>query len=128
MNSKLGFFAVAFAAMTIVLSARADAAEVTTKAGQEKSGEINVTADKISAADGANQIEASGNVEIKRQEMTLKAAEVRFNRQTQDVEASGKVSVEDPEWKVRSADSIKMNMETETGVIENGDVFLEEGH
>jgi LPS-assembly protein len=128
MKSKLGFFGVAFAAMTIVLSARADAAQVTTKAGQEKSGEINVTADKISAADGANQIEASGNVEIKRQEMTLKAGEVRFNRQTQDVEASGRVSIEDPEWKVRSADSIKMNMATEAGVIENGDVFLEEGH
>ena len=127
MRSKLGFFAVAFAAMTIVLSARAGA-QVTTKAGQEKSGEINVTADKISTADGVNQIEASGNVEIKRQEMTLKAGEVRFNRQTQDVEASGRVSIEDPEWKVRSADSIKMNMVTEAGVIENGDVFLEEGH
>ena len=128
MKSKFGFLAMAFAAMTLVLAARADAAEVAPQAGPEKSGEINVTADKISAADGANQIEASGNVEIKRQEMTLKAGEVRFNRQTQEVEASGRVSVDDPEWKVRSADSIKMNMATEIGAIENGDLFLEEGH
>ena len=128
MKLKLGFFALAFAAMTFVLMARADAAQVTTKAAPGGGGEINVTADKISAANGANQIEASGNVEIKRQEMTLKAGEVRFNRQTQEIEASGRVSVDDPEWKVKSADSIKMNMATETGVIENGDVFLEDGH
>jgi LPS-assembly protein len=128
MKSKLGFVAIAFAAVTSVLAAHADAAQIGTKAGPGESGEINLTADKVSAANGANQIEASGNVEIKRQEMTLKAGEVRFNRQTQDVEASGRVSVEDPEWKVKSADSIKMNMATETGVIENGDLFLEEGH
>ena len=128
MKSKFGFLAMVFAAMTLVLAVRADAAEVVPQAGPEKSGEINVTADKISAANGANQIEASGNVEIKRQEMTLKAGEVRFNRQTQEVEASGRVSVDDPEWKVRSADSIKMNMATEIGAIENGDLFLEEGH
>lgn len=128
MKSKVGFFALAFAAMTFVVMARADAAQVTTKAAPGGSGEINVTADKISAGNGANQIEASGNVEIKRQEMTLKAGEVRFNRQTQEIEASGRVSIDDPEWKVKSADSIKMNMATETGVIENGDVFLEDGH
>ena len=128
MKLKLGFFALAFAAMTSVLMARADAAQVATTAAPGGSGEINVTADKITAGNGANQIEASGNVEIKRQEMTLKAGAVRFNRQTQEVEASGRVSVDDPEWKVRSADSIKMNMATEMGVIENGDVFLEEGH
>ncbi|MGE5220268.1 MAG: LPS-assembly protein LptD, partial [Chloroflexota bacterium] len=39
-----------------------------------------------------------------------------------------KVTVDDPEWKVKSADSIQMNMENETGVIENGDLFLEQGH
>ncbi|MBM2806368.1 MAG: lptD, partial [Deltaproteobacteria bacterium] len=128
MKLKPEFFALAFAAMTSVLMARAGAAQVATKAAPGGSGEINVTADKITAGNGANQIEASGNVEIKRQEMTLKAGAVRFNRQTQEVEASGRVSVDDPEWKVRSADSIKMNMATEMGVIENGDVFLEEGH
>ena len=61
-------------------------------------------------ADGTNQIEASGNVELKRQEMRLKADEVRFNRATQDVEAKGRIVVEDPEWKVKSADALRMNM------------------
>jgi LPS-assembly protein len=90
--------------------------------------EINLTADKLSTTEGSNQIEASGNVEIKREATTLKADEVRFNRATQEVEAKGRVTVDDPEWKVRSADSLKLNMGEETGVIENGDLFMEQGH
>ncbi|HTN71811.1 MAG TPA: LPS assembly protein LptD, partial [Methylomirabilota bacterium] len=88
---------------------------------------IDVTADKLSAGDGGNKIEATGNVEIKRQLTTLKADEVRVDRETQDVEAKGKVSVDDPEWKVKSADAVQMNLEKETGEIQNGDVFIEQG-
>ncbi|HKY10237.1 MAG TPA: LPS assembly protein LptD [Candidatus Binatia bacterium] len=90
--------------------------------------EINLTADKLTTSEGSNQIEAVGNVEIKREATTLKADEVRFNRTTQDIEAKGRVTVDDPEWKVKSADSIKLNMGQETGYIENGDLFLEQGH
>lgn len=96
--------------------------------GQETSQELNVTADKLEFGDGGSQIEASGNVEIKRQQSTIKADDVRMNRVTQDVEAKGHVSVADPEWRVKSADAIQMNLEKETGEIQNGDVFLDEGH
>ena len=105
---------------------RAQVAEQRGKAGE--STEINVTADRLSAQDGGNQIEASGNVEVKRQLTTLKADEVRVNRETQDVEAKGKVSMDDPEWKVKSADSMQFNMQKETGEMQNGDLFLEQGH
>ena len=104
------------------------AAQVFQRTGPDAGAEINVTADKLSTGDGGGQIEASGNVEIKRQEMRLKADEVRMNRTTQDVEAKGRISVQDPEWKVKSADSIKMNLEKETGELENADIFLEQGH
>jgi LPS-assembly protein len=90
--------------------------------------EVNLTADRLSAGNGANLIEATGNVEIKRGETTLKADEARFNRTTQDAEAKGQVRVDDPEWKVKSADSIKLNLGDETGEILNGDLFLEQGH
>ena len=90
--------------------------------------EINLRADKLSTGNGSNQIEASGNVEIKREATTLKADEVRFNRATQEVEAKGRVRIDDPEWKIKSADSLKLNMGQETGEIENGDLFLEQGH
>lgn len=93
--------------------------------GPEK---IDVTADKLSSGNGANRIEASGNVEIKRDQTTLKANEVEVNRATQDVSAKGKVSLDDPEWKIRSADAIDFNLGRETGSIHNGDLFIEEGH
>lgn len=89
---------------------------------------IEVTADKLSAADGGTKIEASGNVEIKREQMTLKADEVRMDRDTQDVEAKGNVSVDAPEWKLRSADSIQFNLGRETGEGRNADIFIEQGH
>src|ERR1044071_2961276 len=89
---------------------------------------IEITADKLTSGNGGSKIEASGNVEIKRQETTLKADEVQFDRQTQDVEAKGKISLDDPEWKVKSADSMQLNMEKETGELQNADVFLEQGH
>src|SRR4051794_7460579 len=91
-------------------------------------GQINVTADKLSIGEGGAQVEASGNVEIKRQETTLRAQEVKVNRGTQDVEATGNVSVEDPEWKVKSAESIQMNLEKETGDLRKADLFLDQGH
>ncbi|HYA30861.1 MAG TPA: LPS assembly protein LptD, partial [Acidobacteriota bacterium] len=104
------------------------AAEPTGSGAAGAENQINVTADKLSTADGSSQLEASGNVELKRQEMTLKADEVRFNRLTQDVDAKGNVNVADPEWKVKSASSLQMNMGGETGVIQDGDIFLEQGH
>jgi LPS-assembly protein len=113
-------FSVLFAAASVW----AQAVQRSRSAGEE----INVTADKLSVGEGGQQIEAQGNVEITRQQTTLKANEVRVNRSTQDVEATGNVSVDDPEWKVRSADAIRMNLAKETGEILNGELFVEEGH
>ncbi len=108
------------------------AASVLGQAGRLSSGggdnEIRVTADSLSVGDSGSQVEAKGNVEIKRQETTIKADEVRVNRTTQDMEAKGRVSVDDPEWKIKSAESIQFNMEKETGEIQKGDLFLEGGH
>jgi len=122
---KKAFLALGIAA---AMAAEGRTAQLTTPRTQGGTGEINVTADKLSTSDGSNNIEATGSVELKRDLTTLKADEVRMNRTTQDVEAKGKVTVDDPEWKVKSADSIQMNMEQETGEIQNGDLFLEDGH
>jgi len=96
-----------------------------TKSESEK---IDVTADSLSIGAGGTQIDATGNVQIKRQQMTLKADEVRVNRETQDMEAKGRISLDDPEWKVKSADSMEFNLGKETGEIRNGDLFIEQGH
>jgi LPS-assembly protein len=128
MRFKINLFIPALVGTVLVIGGSARAAQVISRGAQEPSTEINVTADKITAEDGSNRIEALGNVEIKRGGMTLKADEARMNRATQDTEAKGRVTVDDPEWKVKSADSIQMNLEKETGEILNGDLFLEDGH
>lgn len=90
--------------------------------------QINVTADSLSMKDRGTEIEGQGNVVVKRQEMTLKADQVSVNRETNDMEAAGHVSVDDPEWKIKFAERLRLNMTEEIGTIENGEVFLEKGH
>ena len=114
-------------AIFLSLGGAAGAAQFLSPGGQG-TDEIHVTADKLTTSDGSNQVEATGNVEVKRGETTLRGEEVRVNRTTQDIEAKGKVSVDDPQWKVKSADSIEFNLEKETGILSNGDLFLEDGH
>ena len=89
---------------------------------------IDITADSLSFGDGGTQIEAKGNVQIKRQPMTLKADEVRINRETNEMEAKGQVSLDDPNWKVKSAESMQFNLETETGELQKGELFIEQNH
>ena len=52
--------------------------------------EIDVSADSLSFGGGGTQIEAKGSVQIKRQPTTLKAEEVRINRETNEMEAKGR--------------------------------------
>src|SRR5437867_12091586 len=63
-------------------------------------GEIQVTADSLTVCDSGSQVEAKGNVEIKRHETTAKADEVSANRTRQDDEAKGQLALACPEWKV----------------------------
>ena len=122
--------ALPFAALLAFVSLLANvwAAQGPQSAASNPAAPINLQADKLSSSDSGNQIEAIGNVEIKREQTTLRASELRVNRATQDIEAKGQVTLDDPEWKIRSADSIRMNMERETGELHNADLFLEQGH
>src|SRR4030095_4047705 len=126
MNLKVSFFLAPFLATLLAFACIGQAAQLMPRG--ESGSKIRGSADTLESGNGSNRIEASGNVEMKRGTMTLKADEVRFNRETKDTEAKGKVVVDDPEWKLKSADSMQLNMETETGEIQNGDLFLEDGH
>ena len=90
--------------------------------------EIDVSADSLSFGSGGTQIEAKGSVQIKRQPTTIKADEVRINRGTNEMEAKGQVSLDDPNWKVKSAESMQFNLETETGELQKGEMFIEQNH
>ncbi|MBI2359508.1 MAG: LPS-assembly protein LptD [Deltaproteobacteria bacterium] len=89
--------------------------------------QIDITADTLSVGDSGTELEAKGNVELRRGETTLRAEEVRANRKTQDVEAQGNVSVEDPQGSLK-ADSVRLNLQQETGEIQNGDLFYSRNH
>ena len=99
------------------------------RAGEAKpEEEIHITADALSVSEQGTQMEGQGNVEVQREQMTLRADQVRLNRETQDMEAIGNVSVDDPDWKVRQAQRMQFNLQNETGMIENGELFLERSH
>lgn len=102
-------------------------AQTAQQSGLRSEKEIDVTADSLTAREGGREVEARGNVEVRREGTLLKADEVRLNRETQDVGARGKVSVADPEWKLK-AESLQLNFEKETGTIHQGEMFLERGH
>jgi LPS-assembly protein len=123
MSLRKNFATALFCAAFCLFSASAESAQPSADGGG-----INVTADKLSAGNGATKIEASGNVEIKRDLTTIRADEVRVNRETQDVEAKGRISVDDPDWKIKSADAVQLNLGKETGEIQNGSIFVEQGH
>jgi LPS-assembly protein len=106
-------------------TAAAGAAEA--PSGKSAEEEIEVTADSLSVGDGGTRVEAKGNVEVRRGETVLRAEEVRVDRTTQEVEATGKVSVEDPQGSL-NADSVRLNLEQETGEIQNGDLFYGLSH
>ena len=115
-------------AMVLSSTWRANGAQLAVKGGTEADNAMNIVADKLSTSNGISEIEASGNVELKRQDMTLKGEYVHFNRLTQEITAKGNIRVDDPEWKIKSASSMRLNMESEKGEIEDGDIFLEQGN
>jgi LPS-assembly protein len=128
MTARETHIVVLLLTLLVLFNAGLAVAQVTQPGTGGDGSPIEVTADKLSAADGGTKIEASGNVEIRRDQLTLKAQELRMDRDTQEVEAKGKVSVDAPEWKVRSADSVQFNLGRETGEGRNADIFIEQGH
>ena len=117
-------FAVLLALLALL--ANGWAAQGPQSAANNPAAPINLQADNLSSSDSGNLIEATGNVEIKREETTLKANELRMNRSTQEVEAKGRVTLDGPNGN-QSAEMLRMNMEKETGELHNADLFLEQG-
>lgn len=87
----------------------------------------HVIADEISYDDKANVYVGKGNVRITKMEKNLNADYVRFNQKTMDVFAKGHVILTVGE-NILTGDSMEMNLNTETGTIYHGVIFLEENH
>jgi LPS-assembly protein len=128
MSLSKSFYIQAVLAMVAILCGTPSWGQALRPDAKSEAEKIDVTADSLSFGDGGTQIEAKGNVQIKRQPMTLKADEVRINRETNEMEAKGRVSLDDPNWKVKSAESMQFNLETETGELQKGEMFIEQNH
>jgi LPS-assembly protein len=102
-------------------------AQAAQSAGRDEEEEIKVTADQVESREKGAVIEAKGNVEVRRGETTFKAEELKVKRVTKEMEAKGNVSVDSPEWRMK-ADAFRLNLEQETGEIEEGEVFIEKGN
>src|SRR6266481_1228567 len=126
MSLRINFYTRAILAIVAVFCVAPSWGQSTGTGTQEQ--KMDITADSLSFGDGGKEVEAKGNVQIKRELMTLKADEVQMNNETKDLEAKGKVSLDDPAWKVKSADFMQFNLDKETGELQNGDLFMEQNH
>ena len=76
---------------------------------------------------GDNIFSATGRVIITRAERRIQADEIRFDANRQDITAIGHVTVTaGPD--VLSGQRLEMNLETETGSLSGGELFLGENH
>ncbi len=86
-------------------------------------GAWHIVSDEISYDQKANQYIAEGNVTITRQDRSLSAEKVHFNRQTMEVSASGNVIMISGGDRLTGS-SMQVNMNAETGTVYQGSIFL----
>lgn len=86
-----------------------------------------MSADKITYNQKENSYTASGNVVIQKDDKTLSAETVRFDRNSMEASATGNVLIKVNEDRL-SGDRVDINLDTGTGAIEKGLIFVEKKH
>jgi LPS-assembly protein len=87
----------------------------------------HITADEINYDDKADQYVARGNASITRGDRKLVADFVRFDQKTNTAYAKGNVVLTAGE-DVMTGASLALDLNTETGTLTNGRIFLKENH
>ena len=103
---------------------RADDAVPGLRSLGEAEGEVTVDAASIAYDQQTNVVTARGAVKVVRGDMVLTADTVRVNRTTRVAEAEGDVVLTDPEGSL-TADFLSLDLVEETGQLTNGSIFLE---
>lgn len=88
---------------------------------------ITINADTLEYDRDKDIYNAKGNVEITQGKVKVTADEVTVDNKTGDVFASGNVVIIDGEDTL-SCESLKLNMNTKVGVIQNGRMFIKKGN
>lgn len=89
-------------------------------AGEEP---VVVDADEIQYDRDRETVKAKGDVVVTAGEAVLAADELELERATSEAQASGQVVLEDPEARIRAMRA-QLELEGETGFLEDGEVFL----
>ena len=87
----------------------------------------HIVADEIHYDDNANQYIAKGNVTITKQDKNLSADYVRFDQKNMKAFADGHVIMTVGQ-DILTGSSMEMDLDTETGTVYNGTIFLQENH
>ena len=87
----------------------------------------HIVADEMNYDDQAKVYIGTGNVNITKKDKNLNADYVRFNQNTMDVFAKGHV-VMIVGKNIITGTSMEMNLNSETGTIYNGTIFMDENH
>ncbi|MGD9278012.1 MAG: LPS assembly protein LptD, partial [Desulfobacterales bacterium] len=87
----------------------------------------HIVADEIHYDDRANQYIAKGNVTITKQDRNLSADYVRFDEKNMKAFANGHVIMTVGQ-DILTGSRMEMDLNTETGTVYNGTIFLQENH
>jgi LPS-assembly protein len=86
-----------------------------------------INADRIEYDQTQQQYTAIGNVTLSRQDRTLTAENVQLNQKTRLAVAQGNVRLVSGQ-DILSGDRLQINMDSETGTLSNGTLFINKNH
>jgi len=87
----------------------------------------HIVADEINYDDKAKQFRATGNVSMTKNDKKLTADDVRFDHKTMKVTATGHVILTAGD-DILIGDNMEMDLESETGTVLNGTIFIKENN
>lgn len=96
-------------------------------ASESAQEQIRFEADSVQYASDAETITAAGNVVLRRDEQTVRADSVTWNRETGQIEASGNIRFVDADGNILYTEKVELTDELKTGAIEDMLLVLREG-
>ena len=98
-----------------------------TKADAAQSDQVRFEADKLQYASDPDVVTATGSVVLRRDEQTVRADAVTWNRKTGKIEATGNIRAVDEGGNVLYTDKVELTDELKAGAMQDLLVVLREG-
>jgi len=126
-GSGLGLAALLLAGLAEIPTALAQDAGATESASPELSQPIQFEADTLEYAQDSETVTARGNVVLRRDDQSMRADSVSWNRTTGEIMATGNIRMVDQDGNQLFADQLELTDEFKTGAMENMLLALREG-